>query len=61
MSASQDGPTVYTPKEVQLILRLSKTGIAALLHSGGLRAIRVGRKWLIPASAVSEFLEQRAL
>ncbi|WP_425146557.1 helix-turn-helix domain-containing protein [Deinococcus sp.] len=55
----QPNPTVYTPKELQPILRLSKTGVAALLHSGQLRAIRVGRKWLIPASALTAFLEGR--
>ena len=50
---------VYVPSELQTILRLSRTGIAALLHSGELRAIRVGRKWLIPASALNEFLQRR--
>jgi excisionase family DNA binding protein len=51
--------TVYVPSEIQPILRLSRTGVAALLHSGQLRAIRVGRKWLIPASALNEFLERK--
>ena len=58
---SQTVQTVYVPSELQAILRLSKTGVAALLHSGELRAIRVGRKWLIPASALNEFLAQRTL
>ena len=59
--SSQPSPTVYTPKELQPILRLSKTGVAALLHSGELRAIRVGRKWLIPAAALNEFLAKRTV
>jgi excisionase family DNA binding protein len=54
-------PTVHTPEEVQAILRVSKTGISALLHSGELRAIRVGRKWLIPASAIHDFLNRQPL
>ena len=59
---AQTGQTVqavYVPSELQLILRLSKTGVSALLHSGALRSIRVGRKWLIPASALNEFLQRR--
>lgn len=58
---SQLTQTVYVPSELQSILRLSKTGVFGLLNSGELRAIRVGRKWLIPASALNEFLEKRTL
>ena len=56
---AQPSASVYTPRELQAILRLSKTGISALLHSGQLRSIRVGRKWLIPASALTAFLDGR--
>lgn len=51
-------PQVYTPKEVQILLRLSKNTVNALLNSGQLRAIRYGRKWLIPKDAITEFLKE---
>ena len=49
---------IYTPKDLELILRLSKNTVNALLNSGQLRAVRCGRKWLIPHAAVLEFLAQ---
>lgn len=51
-------PQVYTPKEAEILLRLSKNTVNALLNSGELRAIRCGRKWLIPRQAITEFLRQ---
>lgn len=48
---------VYTPRDVELILNLSKNSVNALLRSGQLRSVRYGRKWLIPHSAVDEFLK----
>lgn len=47
---------VYEAKEIEPILRLSKNAVNALLRSGRLRSIRYGRKYLIPASAITEFL-----
>ena len=49
-------PQVYTPKEVQTLLLLSKNTVNVLLNSGQLRAVRYGRKWLIPKDSVAEFL-----
>ncbi|ACO45492.1 helix-turn-helix domain-containing protein [Deinococcus deserti] len=50
-------PQVYTPKEAETLLRLSKNTVNALLNSGQLRAVRYGRKWLIPHAAIAEFLQ----
>ncbi|ASN82229.1 helix-turn-helix domain-containing protein [Deinococcus ficus] len=47
---------VYTPQDLEPLLQLSKNTINALLNSGNLRAIRAGRKWLVPRDAVLEFL-----
>ena len=47
---------VYTPKDLEGLLGLSKNSINALLRSGRIRSVRYGRKWLIPESAVEEFL-----
>lgn len=47
---------VYNPKELEPLLQLSKNTINALLRSGRLRSIRVGRRYLIPREAVQQFL-----
>ncbi|MPY67183.1 helix-turn-helix domain-containing protein [Deinococcus sp. SDU3-2] len=49
-------PLVYTPRNIEGLLCLSKNSVNALLRSGQLRSIRYGRKWLIPRSALEEFL-----
>jgi excisionase family DNA binding protein len=47
---------VYTPQELEPLLRLSKNTVNKLLNSGQLRAVRCGRKWLIPQGAILEYL-----
>lgn len=47
---------VLTAKEAEQALRLSKNTVNALLQSGRLRSVRVGRKYLIPEEAIEEFL-----
>lgn len=49
-------PLVYVPKDIELLLGLSKNSVNALLRNGQLRSVRFGRKWLIPRSALEEFL-----
>lgn len=49
-------PLVYTPKDLERLLCLSKNSVNTLLRSGQLRSVRYGRKWLIPRSALEEFL-----
>ncbi|WP_052326779.1 helix-turn-helix domain-containing protein [Deinococcus peraridilitoris] len=47
---------VYTPKELQVLLKLSKNTVYGLLISGTLRSIQIGRKRLIPRGAVEDYL-----
>lgn len=49
-------PLVYRPRDIERLLCLSKNSVNALLRSGQLRSVRYGRKWLIPRSALEEFL-----
>jgi len=49
----------HKPAEVAIIIGLGKQGVYALIRSGKLRAIRVGRKILVPATAITEFLDGR--
>ena len=44
------------PKEASALLGIGERSIYALIRSGQLRSIRVGRKILIPLSAIEEFL-----
>lgn len=53
----QGYPAAYTPADCRPLLRLGRDKIYTLIHSGELRSIRVGRKFLIPADAVREFLK----
>lgn len=53
----QGYPAAYTPTDCRPLLRLGRDKIYDLIHSGELRSIRVGRKFLIPADAVTEFLK----
>lgn len=56
MTESAQEKLVYTPKELEPLLQLSKNTINALLRSGRLRSVRVGRRYLIPRDAVQQFL-----
>jgi excisionase family DNA binding protein len=46
----------YKPEETGPLLGLGRNSVYALIRSGALRSIRVGRKILIPTSAITEFL-----
>jgi excisionase family DNA binding protein len=47
---------VYTHSEVETILKLSKVAVGNLLRSGRLRSVKYGRKYLVPATAIEDFL-----
>lgn len=47
---------VYSPKDLEPLLKLSKNTVNALLRSGRLRSVRVGRRYLIPREALLAFL-----
>jgi excisionase family DNA binding protein len=42
----------YTAEEVAELLRCSPGGVRSMIRRGDLRAIKVGRRYLIPESAV---------
>lgn len=56
--ASVENPQRLTrkPEEAAPMLGVGRCGVYALIRSGQLRSVRVGRKILIPLSAIEEFL-----
>ncbi len=52
------GPTYMTVAEVAGQMRVSKMTVYRLVHSGELEAVRVGRSFRVPESAVEEFLSK---
>jgi excisionase family DNA binding protein len=53
-------PDVLTPKEAQAFLRLGRNAIYAALQDGKIRNVRLGQKFLIPKTALREFLDRAA-
>jgi excisionase family DNA binding protein len=49
---------VLTVAEVAKVMRVSKMTVYRLVHSGELPAVRVGRSFRVPETAVNEYLEQ---
>lgn len=47
---------VYSIKEIQLILKLGRNTIGKLIETKQLKSVRAGRRILIPAWALDEFL-----
>ena len=45
-----------TVAEVALLMRVSKMTVYRLVHSGELPAVRVGRSFRVPESAVHDYL-----
>ena len=60
MTQSTPDKLVYSPRELEPLLQLSKNTINALLRSGRLRSVRVGRRYLIPREALQQFLNGAA-
>lgn len=58
MTVPQQPPVRLTckPEEAVPMLGVGKNSVYALIRSGQLRSIKVGRKILIPLSAIEEFL-----
>lgn len=46
----------FTVAEVAQIMRVSKMTVYRLVHSGEMPAIRVGRSFRVPESAVTDYL-----
>ncbi len=53
--------TFMTVAEVAAIMRVSKMTVYRLVHGGELEAIRVGRSFRVPETAVTEYLSQSYL
>ena len=47
-----------TVAEVAKVMRVSKMTVYRLVHSGELTAVRVGRSFRVPETAVNAYLEQ---
>ena len=47
-----------TVAEVAALMRVSKMTVYRLVHSGDLSAVRVGRSFRVPESAVQEYLKE---
>ena len=60
-SPSRDSnDALLTVNEVAGVLRVSKMTIYRLVHCGELNAVRIGRSFRVPESAVSAYLERAA-
>jgi len=46
----------YKPEMVAPMIGVGRNMVYALIRSGALRSIRVGRNILVPASAITDFL-----
>ncbi len=47
----------YYPEEARQILRLGREAMYSVLRSGQIRSRRVGRRYIISAAAIREFLD----
>lgn len=49
-------PDILTPSDLVRYLPIGRDGVYQALHSGAIRSVRVGQKYLVPKEAVREFL-----
>jgi excisionase family DNA binding protein len=54
----QDSPLLLTPEHAAIRLGVGRTTVYALMTSGELQSIKIGRSRRIPASAVEEFVRR---
>jgi excisionase family DNA binding protein len=47
---------VYTPKEVMVILRLSKNAVYQAIRNGEIHSVHIGDRYLIPAKSLEKML-----
>lgn len=55
---SEKSPQIYSVKDLQQLLCVSHNTAYALVRSGQIRSIRIGRTYKIPKEAVDEFLRK---
>lgn len=58
MQTKDTGQLAYTVNEACRVLRLGRNTVSGLLASGRLRCVRVGRRIVIPRSAIELFLAE---
>ncbi|CVK17550.1 helix-turn-helix domain-containing protein [Sporomusa sphaeroides] len=49
----------YSPEEARKIIGLGRNTFMELLHSGKIKGIKAGAKWLVPNWAIDEFLQAK--
>lgn len=52
-------PLGYTPEKVADKLSLSVGVVRKLIYAGQIPAIKVGKRWIIPAKALNQWIEQK--
>ncbi len=52
-----DQKLAFTPYDCRAMLSLGRDKVYALIHSGELGSIRVGRRLLVPREAIDTFLK----
>ncbi|MFZ1382741.1 MAG: helix-turn-helix domain-containing protein [Scrofimicrobium sp.] len=55
--SAQPAPSFLTVSEVAEVMRVSKMTVYRLIHAGELPAIRVGKSFRVPQSALSALLD----
>ncbi len=61
MSDATARPAFLTVAEVADAMRVSRMTVYRLVHSGEMPAIRVGKSYRVPASALEQYLEQATI
>ncbi|MDA8336472.1 MAG: helix-turn-helix domain-containing protein [Peptococcaceae bacterium] len=51
------GEKVFTPKEIADNYKVTTAAVSKWIKEGKLRAIRLGKVWRIPESALAEFIQ----
>ena len=54
-----DDPLVFTIVEAAARLGIHRQTLRAAIERGDVRAVRIGRRWLVPVAAIDELLEGR--
>ena len=49
-------PLLYTPGETAELLRVCRTTVYGLIRDGELRSVKIGRRRLIPAEALADYI-----
>lgn len=52
-------PIVYTPNEAMQILKIGRSRFYTLLREGKIKAIRNGRRYLIPEACITTYIESQ--